>query len=68
MCDGVASAPAHLIHARARIQARTPPTPLVHPMHGDTNVWQWRMALATRDAAAALRLRGTGSTRAPFLD
>lgn len=32
-------------------------------MRGDTTVWQWRMALATRDAAAALR--GTGSTRAP---
>lgn len=57
----------HHIYTRAHSNARLPlTTPLLRPLHGDTNVWQWRMALATRDAAAVLRLRGTGSTRALF--
>lgn len=65
--DGVAPALASTYtHARACIPPTT--TPLVRLMHGDTNVWQWRMALATRDAAAALRLRRTASTRTLFLD
>lgn len=46
------------------------PPPLHSPRaphaRGHQNAWKGRMALATRDAAAALRLRGTASTRFRF--